>query len=417
MDDKRLSGKIGLALLCLCLIAGAAPPGKTNATKAAAAATVSDPPERISDQAAAQTLLQPSPSGPIAERVAWARGEAKANRWEKGFWLGFGVRRLMGEHSSMGWHPWGDAGTHITLDDMINGRKTPLERKVANDQAARGTAASMPGLVRSFEAARRGDEPERPAMREIGILLRLTSRPESFPADIRVSNLDLPFDLEELPLVWVGMATDPESLAFLIPLYARASAEEDKRSILWAIGLHRHPALVVPFVERILAGKETDEIRAEAAACLGEQNDPKALDLLLKTIKADPSHEVRERAVEGLVEMDLPAATEALISFAVNSAEGSVRSKAVQGLAEKATDATVKMLEKISAGDRDPKIQKEAIRAIAELPKRSGLPLLVKLVRTHPDEAVRKEAVAAIGDVGGADAVKILAGFAKERGR
>jgi hypothetical protein len=417
MGDKRSSGKTGLALLCLCLIAGATPAGKTRATEAATPAAMTVLSERIPDPSAGQTLLQPDPSGPIADRAAWARGEAKANRWEKGFWLGFGIRRLMGEHSSMGWHPWGDTGTHVTLDDLINGRKTPLERKVANDQAVRGTAASMPGAARAFAAARRGDEPERPAMKEIGILLRLTAKPEDFPADIRVSNLDLPFDLEELPFVWVGMATDPESLAYLIPLYARASTEEDKRTILWAIGLHRDPAAVVPFIERILAGKEREEIRAEAAACLGEQNDPKSLDLLLKTIKADPSQDVRERAVGGLVEMDLPAATEALISFALNGPDRPVRSEAVRGLADKANTATVKLLVKIASGDKDPEIQKEAIHALADLPGRSGLPHLISLVKTHPDATVRKEAVGAIGDVGGADAVKTLTELAKGRGR
>ena len=417
MGDKRSSGNIGLALLGLCLVAGATLPGEMSATNVAVSATMTVPPAQSPEQAAGQTVLQPDPSGPIANRAAWARGEAKASRWEKGFWLGFGIRRLMGEHSSMGWHPWGDAGTHVTLDDLINGRKTPLERKVANDQAVRGTAASMPVAARAFVAARRGDEPERPVMKEIGILLRLTSRPEDNPADIRVSNLDLPFDLEGLPFVWVGMATDPESLAYLIPLYARAAAEEDRRSILWAIGLHRDPAVVVPFIEKILTGKESEEIRAEAAACLGEQNDPKSLDLLMKTIKTDSSHDVRERAVEGLVAMDLPAATEALISFALNGADRPVRSEAVRGLADKATDSTVKVLEKISSGDKDPRIREDAIHAIADLPRRGGLSILVRLVNTHSDATIRKEAVAAIGDVGGADAVKILTELAKGRGR
>ncbi len=375
------------------------------------------PPGRAPDSDAGQTFIHPQPSGPIADRVAWARGEAKANRWDRGFWLGFGIRRLMGEHSSMGWYPWGGPEMRLTLDDLINGRKTPLEKKIANDQAARGTAASMPAAARSFAAKQREDEPERLVMREIGILVRLTAMESEFPADIRVSNLNLPFDFEELPFVWVGMAADSESLAYLIPLYVKAAAEEDRRSILWAIGLHRDSAAVVPFIERILAGKESEEIRAEAAACLGEQNEPKALELLLKTIKADLSSEVRERAVGGLVEMELPAAAEALISFALNGADRQIRSEAVRGLAEKATSATVKVLEKIATGDKDQEIQEEAIHALADLPSRSGLPYLISLVRTHPEAAVRKEAVAAIGDAGGAEAVKILTELAKGRRR
>jgi hypothetical protein len=408
MDDKKICGTIGLALALLSLAAGGPPAEKARAIMAAAQAQA---------PASVQALIHPRPSGPIGERAAWARGEAKANRWETGFWLGFGIRRLMGEHSSMGWYPGGGPETHLTLDDIINGRKTALEKKVAGDQAARGTTASMPGIARSFAARRRGDEPERPVMKEIGILLHLNAGEEKFPADIRVSNLDLPFDLEDLPFIWVGMATDAESLAYLIPLYAQAAAEADKRSLLWAIGLHRDAPHVVPFVERILAGKESEEIRGEAAACLGEQNDPKALDLLLKTIKADPSSDVRERAVDGLVEMEIPAATDALTTLALGGADRPIRREAVRGLADKANAATVNVLEKIAAGDKDREVQQEAIHALADLPARSGLPYLVSLVKTHPDATVRKEAVEAVGDVGGAEAVRLLTEWAKGKRR
>jgi hypothetical protein len=353
----------------------------------------------------------------LAERIARASAEAKANGWDKGFWLGFGIRRLMGEHSSMGWYPRGGPEVRLTLDDLINGRKTPLEKKIADEQAVRGTAASMPDAARSIAARRMGDEPERPVLREIAILLRLPASETPFPVDLRVSNLNLPFDFGELPFVWVGMASDSESLAFLIPLYAKAVSEEDKRAVLWAIGLHRNADSVVPFIERILAGKEAEEVRAEAAWCLGEQNDPRALELLSRTIKSDPSEKVRERAVQGLVEMELPAASEVLISFAFGADDRQVRSEAVRGLAEKATGPAVKALEKISAADKDAEIQKEAIHALADLPGRSGLPYLINLIRTHPDSAVRAEAVGAIGDLGGVEAVKILTELAKGRKR
>jgi len=411
MDAKKAARSISLGLVLLGLSLAGPPARPAGAAGPATPEALAAPP------AQPQALVAPRPSGPVADRIAGARSEAKAKGWDEGFWLGFGIRRVMGRHSSIGWHPWGGPERHVTLDDLINGRKTPLEKKVAADQAVRGTSASMPDLSRSFAAGRRGSEPERPVMKEIGILLRLKPGEDAFPADIRVSSLDLPFDLEDLPFVWAGMATDAESLAFLIPLYARASAEEDKRSLLWVIGLHREASTVVPFIERVLAGKEIEEIRAEAASCLGEQNDPRALELLLRTVRSDPSREVRERAVDGLVEMDLPAATEALTSLALNSADRPVRREAIRGLADKADPASVKTLERISAGDKDPEFQEEAIQALADLPARSGLSYLVSLVKSHPDAAVRTMAVEAIGDVGGAEAVKILAEWARGRGR
>ncbi len=336
-DHKKTVGIAVLALAGLGLFAGGPPARKAGAVRPGQA---SGP---------VRALIHPRPSGPLADRIAWARGEAKTNRWDKGFWLGFGIRRLMGEHSMIGWHSRGGPEERLTLDDLIHGRKTALEKKVAADQAVRGTLASMPDLARPFAGGRRGDEPERPVLKELGVLLRLTAGEDGFPADIRVSNLDLPFDFGELPFVWAGMATDAESLACLIPLYGQAAGEHDKRSLLWAVGLHREASAVVPFIERILAGKESEEVRAEAAACLGEQNDPRALALLLKTIKTDPSREVRERAVQ----------------------------------------------------------------ALADLPGRAGLAPLVNLVETHPDTEIRTMAVEAIGDVGGPEAVKVLAEWAR----
>jgi hypothetical protein len=365
-----------------------------------------------------QAVVRPQPAGPIAERLAWARGQAASNRWDRGYWFGFGIRRLMGEHSSMGWYPWGGPDRHLTLDDLINGRKTPLEKRIDRDQAVRGTAAAMPAEARAFAAGQgRKDGPERLVMKEIGLLFRFDGKGTDPPADIRVSNLDLPFDLEGLPFVWAGMAESADSLAYLLPLYGRAVSEEDKRSLLWAIGLHREPAAVVPFVERILAGRESEEIRAEAAGCLGEQDDPKALDLLLRTVRTDPSEEVREAAVGGLVDMNVPAAAEALVSLALSGPNPDIRREAVRGLGDKATDAAVKALLKISGGDKDPEIQEEAIHALAELPGRRGLPYLIDLVRTHADAGVRKEAVEAVGDIGGPEAVKVLTEWAKGRRR
>jgi len=353
MDSKKPSWTLWLALACLCLSVGEAPAARSGGKGPTGPAMLNAPAGSSQETAAGQVFLHPAPSGPVTDRAARARVEAGANRWDKGFWFGFGIRRLMGEHSTMGWYPWGGPGPRLTLDDLVNGRKTPLERKVANDQAARGTAVSMPEAARAFAARRRGEEPERLVMKDVAILVRMTAGDAGFPADIRVSNLDLPFDLEGLPFFWAGSASHAESLAYLMPLYAKAAGRHDKLSVLWAIGLHREPGAVVPFVERVLAGKECEEIRAEAAECLGEQDDPKALDLLLRTIKSDPSPDVREAA----------------------------------------------------------------IHALADLPGKSGLAHLVNLAKTHPEGAVRTEAVATIGEVGGAEAVRVLTELARGRRR
>jgi hypothetical protein len=49
--------------------------------------------------AAAQVIHHPRPNSPLAERVDWAFQEAEKAGFAKGFWIGFSIRRLMGEHS------------------------------------------------------------------------------------------------------------------------------------------------------------------------------------------------------------------------------------------------------------------------------------------------------------------------------
>jgi len=354
---------------------------------------------------------------PLLERIAWARQEAKAQQLGTTYWVGFGIRRLMEEGAFIGGSSWGRPANRLSLDDVIRGRKTPLEKRVAEDQAVRGTAAQQRAEGRPFAAPGPGEKPARRVWRDLGILLLVTEPGTSFPQDLRVNNLSGAFDFSGHPFIWVGMAENAESLAYLIPLYDKAPSEGDRLSVLRTVGLHRDAALVVPFVERILKSRQADDLRAEAAECLGEQDDPRALELLLKLVRNDASSEVRERAVWGITEMELPAAGAALVSLALSGPDRDVRREAVQGLADKATAETVRVLEKIASGDKDAEVQAEAVRAFADLPAKGGLPYLVNLAKTHSDPGVRKEAVGAIGDVGGPEAVKILTEIVRQKAR
>jgi hypothetical protein len=365
----------------------------------------------------AQVLVYPGPERPLAERFAWAREQARTRGFGRAYWVGFGIRRLMGEWSYIGWYSGRRPGLRLTLDDLINGRKTPLEKRVAEDQAVRGTAAQGPTGLRPGTSLWPGDKPERRVWKDLGILQFVTEPGTSFPKDFRISNLSGAFDIAEFPFIWLGMAEDAESLGYLIPLYDKAPNEEDRRSVVRAVGLHRNAPLVVPFIERVLSSKQAEAIRAEAAECLGEQDDPRALEALLKIIRNEASAEVRESAVWGIVEMELPAAVAALTSLALSNPVQEVRSAAVQGLAEKGTEETVRVLEKIAAGDKDPEVQAEAVRAFADLPGKSGLPYLASLAKTHAEIRVRKEAIETIGEIGGPAAVKVLTEMVRQSAR
>jgi hypothetical protein len=365
----------------------------------------------------AQVLIYPGPERPLSERIAWAHREAGAQGFGREYWIGFGIKRLMGERSFIGWYSGSRSGHRLTLDDIVSGRKTPLERRVAEDQALRGTAALEPAAGKPTAVLWPGEKPERRVWKDLGILLLISEAKAAFPQDIRVSSLSASFDFAGFPFIWLGTAEDAESLAYLIPLYEKAPTEEDRLSVIRTVSLHRNDRLVVPFIERLLSSQQSETIRAEAAECLGEQPHPRALEVLLKVIREDASSEVREEAVWGLTEMELPAADAALASLALDGPDREVRREAIQGLAEKATVETVRVLERIASSEKDPEVRAGAVRAFADLPGKGGLPYLVNLAKTHVDPEVRKQAIGAIGEIGGPDAVRILTEIVRQKVR
>jgi HEAT repeat protein len=205
--------------------------------------------------------------------------------------------------------------------------------------------------------------------------------------------------LEDLPLFWLGPAADDDSIRLLEGFYVPDASEPLRTSLAEAVALHRKPALVVPFLERIINnGREPEKLRADAAEFLGDQDDARALDVLRRTVRTDASLEVRKGAVTGLTEMEFPASADALIDLALHERNADVREDAIEGLAEKATKATIAVLEQLVAADKDVEIQKRAVSALADLPEKGGLLYLIQIAKTHPLRDVRVEAIEALGD-------------------
>jgi HEAT repeat protein len=293
---------------------------------------------------------------------------------------------------------WGSKGAS-TLDELIYGRRTLVEKRAAN---------ALPTA---------GDDvrPERKVVKEVAVLLRFASPSSKKPAVVAAANLMFSVSLDGLPFYWLGPAADDESLRFLTGLTAAADPEELRSSLIHAVGLHRKPDLVVPFLERVIAGRETEHIRADAAAFLGEQPDAKALEILKRTVATDASSEVRENAVDGLIEMELPAAADVLIDLAERGRDEEVRNEAIHGLAEKATTATIATLEKLAYGDKNTEIRKEAVQAMADLPQKGGLPYVIKAAKAHPDREVRIAAIEALGEFHDPAAQQALIEIIKKR--
>ncbi|MGA2587550.1 MAG: HEAT repeat domain-containing protein [Candidatus Aminicenantales bacterium] len=347
-----------------------------------------------------QVIRHPAPSGPLAGRLDWALQEAAKIGSGKGFWIGFGIRRLMGEHSQIGMNVRFTSEAP-SLDELIYGRRSAVERKISSEQEIKDAARH------ALDPAAPGGR-ERKVLKEIAILMKFTAAATRKPQSVSISSLSFGVSLEDLPLFWLGPASDDDSIRLLESFYGPAASEELRSSLVEAVALHRKADRVVPFLERVLSGREPEKLRAEAAEFLGDQDDVRALDILRRTVRTDVSLEVRKGAVSGLTEMSLPAAADVLIDLALNGCEAEVRDEAIQGLAEKATKATIATLEQLATTDKDAEIQKQAVSALADLPAKGGLPYLIKIAKTHPVRDVRIEAIEALGDFHDPAAVKAL---------
>lgn len=336
--------------------------------------------------AAAQVIRHPGQAGTLAERFEWARREAAGAK--KAFHVGFSIRRLMGEHSMFATNIEGSFHGGRTLDELIYGRRPATEKN----------AAEVPG----------GAARERKIWKEVAILLKFASPAASEPSSVGAANLSMSIRFEDIPLYWLGPAEDGDSLARLIAFLDKSAPGELRSELIQVIALHRKPETVIPVLERVINGPDSESLRAEAAEYLGDQTDMRALTILKRLLGAEISVEIRKGAVAGLVELDLPEAADPLIDLALHSRDKEIRNEAIQGLAEKATKKTIGTLEQLAYSDKDTEIQKEAVQALAELPEKEGLPYLIRVAKTHADPAVRVEAIEALGEFHDPAAVQAL---------
>jgi hypothetical protein len=351
-----------------------------------------------------RVLRHARPQSPLAERVEWALGEAKGLSLKEGFWIAFSFRRLMGERSFIGFYGRGRLRNCSTLEALVSTSPPLTDEEILR-------RAIEEALARSYPRQQCG----RTVWKEIGLLMKYASPGETRPVEIRLSNLSLPVDLEGLPLFWLGPAQDTDSIPYLKELFDRMDSADLKENVLHAIGLHRNPDLVVPFLQLILRGPNPDSLREDAASLLGEQQDERAVVILKVTVRTDSSTEVRSQALWGLVETELKSAEDAVIDIALHAGNKRLREGALSALAEIASRKAVTALENTAQDDPDTKVQESAVEALAEFPANEGLPLLISIARTHPKPAVRRAAIDALREIEDPGALEALINLIKGR--
>jgi hypothetical protein len=355
-----------------------------------------------------EVLVHPRPGDVLGSRAEWALREAGAKGYKSGFWVGYDIRRLMGEHSFIGsWNDdHGSAGP--TLEEILTGRKRP-ESLVPRAERLRRTAKEV------LDDLENDWKPEKKVWKSVAILLRygVGTWSQAGPDKVEMSNFELNFDFQGLPLLWLGDASDDQSLTLLRGLYAGAKREETKKHVLAAVGVHNTPALVIPILESVLASRDADELRKDAAFWIGQQDDAAALKVLRQAARTDRSCEVQKGAVFAISQVELEAAVDELIDLARTAENENIRHEAVFWLGQRASKKAGAALIDFATKDGDSRVQEQAVFALSQLPENQGVEPLIKIARTHPNPHVRKKAVFWLGECHDPRALEALIAIVK----
>jgi len=359
----------------------------------------------LAGTAAAQAVSQevvrpPQPGGTLAARMEWAAREAARRAYREGFWRGYSIRRLMGERSSIG--TFDDrSSSEATLQEITTGQKLGMASP-SRDERVRQRARQV------LDDLENEGRPDRKVWKDVAILVRYGKASKTEPERVDMSNLNLPFDLRGLPLIWLGEATDEESLAWLKTSYREMRTGVAKEHILAAVGIHQSPALVVPILASVLESQETAELRKNATFWLGQQNDRKAYDILMQTANKDRSRDVREGAVFAVSQIELEESVDGLIGLAKSADDREVRHQAIFWLGQKASNKATEALKNMAYEGGETKIQEQAVFALSQLPGNEGVEALIKVAKTHPNTVMRKKAIFWLGETGDPRALEVL---------
>ena len=333
----------------------------------------------------ASVTTAPNAAETLNRRWAWAEQQAHAGTRGR-YWVGYSLT------------PAPALPPIVYLDR----RGTIL----GNRMTFRGGVISSHGDGLSFPGQRLAIAP--PPGRAVKLLFAFDSK-GGRPAlsAVHGSAMDLPAELDGLPVFWLGAAPAAESLARIDTLYAAASTEL-RDDLLGAAAVADDSARVVAWLEKRLAGNEPEKIRADAAEWMAWHPIPASLAALDRLARTDRASRVRQEAAEAIGDLAMPEATPKLVALAQSLADVDARREAVEALGARPELEARDALGRIARQDTNLDVQREAVETLGDYEDRRGVPLLLDLVRSHPSPEVRREVVETLGDALPRDAVAPL---------
>jgi hypothetical protein len=353
-----------------------------------------------------EVVRSPRPADPLAPRWDWARAEARTRAYRTGYWVAYAISRLTGESSHIGSFDFGSRKARLTLGEIVAG--TRLEASTAGaGRSVRETARSV------LEDMEREKGPEKKVRKDLALLYRYKDAGAG-PEEVAMSDMDLVIDLKGLPLLWLGAASNGDSLALVRKLHSDGGPADFREDLMAAAGVHDAPDLVIPFLDGVLKGGGEARVRKEAAFWIGQQGGPAALRILRDAARTDRSAEVRKNAVFAISQVELEAAVDALIELAKAAGEAGVRREAVFWLGQKASKKAEAALVGFVYDAAELEVREQAVFALSQLPDNQGVEPLIRIVRSHPDSRVRAKAAFWLGECDDPRALDALIAVVKD---
>lgn len=354
---------------------------------------------------AGSILRCPNESDPLESRWNWGFQKTSAASHSKGVWVGYSIKKMMRLNAFYYMNGMFSFGNSDGICTFLDGGSFGDRGKSLGEQLyGKDYESPIPDGDTLREMARKsldrldGRRHKYPEVSKDIAFLFFFERGSRVPAKMAFCNLEVPFDSEKHPLIWLGSAQDEESFFFVKKMYAGIGDVTFKRKLLSAVGMHSTVDLAIPFLSGVLRGKDVEKVRGRAAVELGEFDTQKSVDILLHVIKHDRSSYVRKRAVYGLEDIRLESAVDAIIDAAKTSTDLHVRKAAISTLGDLASRKASQALQSIVYRDDDTAIQKYAVYALEDFPNGEGIPLLIKIAKTHHKVPVRKSAIHCLGD-------------------
>ncbi len=241
-----------------------------------------------------------------------------------------------------------------------------------------------------------------------GLLLLWDGAKLGVPLDASVLDPEQTYEFADVPVFWLGTASNDESLALVESMFAKTEAEHLKTTLLFLASCHSGPRGYA-FLKKIALGPDAVKVRESAVFWLGNFGDARSLADLKEIYGREKSAALKKQIVFAIQLSKTPEATAELIAIARSDADPEIRKSAVFWLGQKASAESVKALKDIvEAKDDAAGLKDQAVFAISQLPKDKSVPLLIDIAKTNGSSSVRKKAIFWLGQTGDEAALKFF---------